>query len=146
MQKKSKSGFTLIEILISLGIFAILFAIGLPLSLDSYRNYILNSETSNLVTLIRRAESLALSNVHNSSHGIYIEEDRIILFEGESYAARNTAFDEEFERAEVVSISGPTEIVFSALESKPNAAVSFVLSNLLNVHRVDVNEHGAIFW
>lgn len=134
------------EVIIVLGIFAILFAVGLPIGLDAYRNYLLNSETINLVSFLRRAQNMSFSNVNEVPHGIYMSEDKFIIFEGASYASRNVSADEDFYRSASVSISGPTEIVFAPLSGNPNIGGSFILSNLLRIQSVEINEQGTIFW
>lgn len=141
-----REGFTFIELVIVLGIFAILFAVGLPIGFDAYRNYLLNSETTNLVSFLRRAQSSAFSNVNGSAHGIYMSSDKFIIFEGASYVARNASRDQEFYRTTSVDISGPAEIVFSSLSGNPNIPSSFILSNLLRIQRIEINEQGTIDW
>ncbi len=138
--------FTLIEVVIVAAIFAILITLGLPVGLDAYRNYLLTSETRNLLSILRRAENHAFSNAHASPHGVAIEEDRFILFQGTSYASRTAAYDEEYLKSGAVTASGTTEIVFSQLSAKPNASATIVLSNELRSQTITINDEGTINW
>lgn len=141
-----EKGFTVVELMIVLGIFAVLFAVGLPIGLDAYRNYLLNSETINLVSFLRRAQSLSFSNRNSSAHGLYLTPDKFIVFEGLNYLSRNASQDQEFYRSTSVQISGPQEIVFSSLSGNPNISGELILGNLLNVQKIEINEQGVISW
>lgn len=143
---KTLAGFTLIEVLIVLGLFGVLFGISLPISLDSYRSYILTSETKNLLSVVRRARSLAIANDHGISHGVSLESDRFILFQGSSFAGRDSAFDENYPRSPSVTITGFDEIVFSQISGLPNVTTTITLKNDLNEQTISINEYGTIFW
>ena len=141
-----RQGFTLVEVLIVLGLFGVLFGIGLPISLDSYRSYILTSETKNLLSVMRRARSLAVANDHEISHGVSLENDRFVLFQGLSFAGRDPAFDENYPKSPSVTITGFGEIVFSQISGLPNATTTIILKNDLNEQTISINEYGTIFW
>lgn len=139
-------GFTLIEVVMVLGILGVVFALGLPVGIDAYRNYLLTSETRKLVSVLRRAEEFALSNKNEDSHGIFLEENNFVLFKGVSFGSREGAYDEDYPREPSISISGFTEIVFSQLSGKPSATATVVLSNGLTSQSIDINEEGTISW
>ncbi len=139
-------GFTLVETVIVLGILGLVLVIGFPVGLDAYRNYLLSSETRNLVSILRRASELAFSNKNESNYGVYLDSSRFILFKGSSFVSRDTAFDEDYPREPSITVSGFTEIVFSQLTGKPNATATIQLSNSLTSQLIDINEEGVIFW
>lgn len=139
-------GFTLVEVVIVLGIFGLILAIGLPVGIDAYRNYLLTSENRNLMSVLRRAEEFAFSNKNESDYGVYLEGNNFVLFKGSSFAGRDENYDEEYPREPSVLIGGFTEIVFSRNSGNPNATATIVLSNNLASQSIDINEEGAIFW
>ncbi|HXF44332.1 MAG TPA: prepilin-type N-terminal cleavage/methylation domain-containing protein [Candidatus Paceibacterota bacterium] len=142
----ARSGFTVIEIAIVIAIFGIIIAIGLPIGLDSYRNYLLTAERRNLLSILRRAESFSFANKNAAPHGVFMDEDGFVLFQGESYALRNPAYDEEYLKSGAVTSSGTVEIVFSPVSGRPNATATIVLSNGLRSHVININEEGSIDW
>lgn len=143
---KRLPGFTLVEIAVVLGILALILVMGLPFGIDTYRNYLLTSETRNLVSILRRAQEFAFSNKNESSYGLYAADGEFILFKGDSFAGRDAAFDEKYPREPSIAVSGFTEIVFSKLSGKPNVTSTINLSNGLTSQTVEINEEGVIFW
>lgn len=141
-----KNGFTLIEIVFTMAIFAGLVALALPVGLDSYRHYLLTSETSTVLNFLRRAQALAFGNDHTSGHGLAIQNSKYVLFQGVSYASRNPSFDEVYGRSTDITITGPSEIDFSAVSGTPNASSTFVFSNGAGTSTISVNNEGTINW
>jgi len=139
-------GFTLIEILFTIAFFTVLVALALPVGLDSYRHYLLTSEASAVLNFLRRAEALSLSNDHASAHGLSIQSNQYVVFQGASYASRNASFDEVYPRSSDVLITGPTEINFTAVSGNPNASSTFIFSNGAGSRSISVNEQGTINW
>jgi len=146
MEDKSGAGFTIIEVVIVFAIFGMLLAIGLPIGLDAYRNYLLTSEVRNLLSILRRAENQAFANNRASPHGLSIQTDRFVLFQGSSYALRNQDFDEEYLKSGTVTTSGTAEIVFAQISGKPNASATIILSNGLRSQTITINDEGTINW
>ena len=145
-QVKSQKGFTLLEIMIVIGLFALLVGISIPFGLDVYRSYVLISETRNMVSFLRRAETLSFTNTRNDSYGVMIMNDRFVVFRGASFATRDTAFDEEYLRSPLVTVSGIAHIVFAAVTGRPDIMGTTTFSNGVNEQTVFINEHGTLFW
>ena len=145
-QVKSQKGFTLLEIIIVIGLFALLVGISIPFGLDVYRSYVLISETRNMVSFLRRAETLSFTNTRNDSYGVMIMNDRFVVFRGASFATRDTAFDEEYLRSPLVIVSGIAHIVFAAVTGRPDIMGTTTFSNGVNEQTVFINEHGTLFW
>lgn len=141
-----KEGFTLIEIGIVFAIFALIAGLGLPLGIDAYRNYLLTSETRNIISILRRAENLAFSNSYNSAYGISFQPDRFVIFQGESYATRNSIFDENYLKTTGITASSTPEIIFSPLSGLPNSSTTIILSNGIRSQAVSINSQGVIDW
>lgn len=112
-------GLTLIEILLIVGIMAILLAISLPLGLDFYKNQQLESQARGISQTIRRAQLKSMSGEIDSSFGVYLTNDNYILFKGDSFLTRDSQYDEVFELPEVITLQGLSEIVFLKLEGIP---------------------------
>ncbi len=139
-----REAFTLIEVLISLTLTALLARAGIPLVMDSYRTYLLASEVRTAVSIMRRAESFAMSNQGQSAHGVRILADQFLLFRGASYASRTQAYDEAFPRLSGITISGPDEVVFASVSGLPSATGTIGLSNGPKSANITVNSQGSI--
>lgn len=145
MFQDSKNGFTLLEILISLGIFLLILGATTPFTFQFYRRYQLDSDRSTLIGLLRQARTLSLNGQGGIDHGVYIASSQFTLFDGASYAARTVANDYTVDHFEAVAIAGPSELVFRSLSGK-TASVSFTLDNLAKKSKIYVNTEGRIDW
>lgn len=134
------------ELVIVTAIFAVVLAFGLPIGLDSYRNYLLTSEARNLVSVLRRAENLSLANNGGLPHGVAVEAGQYVLYEGVSYAARNPSFDENYPRVSLVTVSSTPEINFTNLSAQPSVTGTIVLSNGVRSLAITINDQGVILW
>ncbi len=143
---KRESGLTIIEVVIVIALFGLLIAVGLPFGIDSYRNYLLTSETRNAVSILRRAQNLALANTYESSYGVALQEDGFILFQGTSFVSRNPGFDETYIRSSSITVSGLDEIVFLQISGSPIVSATTTLSNGVTSQKIYINEHGTLYW
>lgn len=139
------SGISFIEILLVVGILTIIFSIGLPVAVNFYLDYQLDSETALFVSLLRHARNLALINNNESDHGIFIAANDFVLFQGSSYAARDQAQDQDFGRNSAISISGPSEAVFSALSGQVASSTFTISDNRSRTKTVGVNPGGLVY-
>lgn len=142
--KKSQKAFTLIEILLVIGIFSILAILTLPLSLDFYKKYQLDVYTQEIVQALRRAQLKSMSVEQDSRFGIYLTEGNYVLFRGNSYAARELQYDEIFDLPKIINTSGLREVVFTKVEGLPSIAGGIVLSNNIENKTIFINSLGRI--
>lgn len=110
------NGLTLLEILIVVGIIAVLTSLSLPLGLDFYRSQQLEAQSQEIVQTLRRAQLKAMSVEDDSSFGVYFTDDNYTLFKGGSYTTRETQHDEVFNLPLILTLNGLSEVVFSKLE------------------------------
>ena len=120
---RNGNGFTLIEILITIGIFAVIATIGLIISLDFYRSYAFRSEESTIVSILQKARSQSMDNIDQVRHGVHFQADplKYILFECASgtpqcsdYSGADTSRDLVIDPAYGSTVSGvPFDVVFS---------------------------------
>ncbi len=141
-----KKGFSIVEVIIGLALFALIVAIGVPISLNAYLNYLLNSEARNYVSILRRAQSFSFANTAGNPHGVAFLPDRFVLFRGTSYAARDAAYDEIYYISGGVEVSSAPETVFSSISGIPNLSGTSTFSNGRQTYSVYVNPQGTIYW
>jgi prepilin-type N-terminal cleavage/methylation domain-containing protein len=137
-------GFTLLEILLVIGIISILLILVVPISLDFYKNQEIETQTQFLIQTLRRAQLEAVSGELDSPFGVSISSQNYTLFKGNSYMGRDTRYDEIFDLPEIIQPSGISEVVFSKLEGKPSVTGNIILSNNSNTKIININLLGRI--
>ena len=96
--KVSRSGFTLVEMLIALSILFVVGCVGFLIVPGIYKAQVVVSERDTLVEVLERARAKALGNVRQSDHGLFVDSQDYVLFEGSSYVERYAQYDERFSR------------------------------------------------
>lgn len=136
--------FTLIEIIIALGILGLLVSLTLPMGMNFYRIQQLESSSQEIMQTLRLAQQKAVFQERDSSFGVYFSPSAYILFQGASYGSRNTEYDESFNLPSVLSLSGLPEVVFSKMEGKPSSAGNIVLTSASGIRTININELGRV--
>jgi len=113
---KNSSGFTLIEVMIVIGIFAVIVGSGMVFSFDSYRGYLFRSEYTGVAHIISKARNQAVNNFSEDQHGVYFDDvnHKYVLFIGDAYD-EDDGRNEDFPMSEAFNIDGITTIVFEQL-------------------------------
>jgi len=146
MKHFKSEGVLLIEILVVIGILAILTGIGLPIGFNIYRQYILSSEQKLFLSVLRRAESLAMANSYQSGFGVAIQPGQLVIFKGSAFTDRDASFDEVYLRSASVNATGTMEIAFAQISGSPVAPASITLSSASQSKTIIINAHGMISW
>lgn len=145
-----RNGFTLIEIVVVLGITTMLASVLLFADMTTYKSSSLREERERLVTLLERARAQAMTNVHQSPHGVRITAGGYVQFEGDSFATAHHDRDVTMQTVYpvVFANSSPNEIVFSQLSGDANYEGDIVLSdpNSRATAVFSINHEGAISW
>lgn len=145
-----RKGFTLVEIMVVIAIMAMLFGIGLFMSFDFYRFYLLSSERDIAVGALEKARSRALANFFETSHGVHVDQDNYWIFRGSVYVA-GASTNEKIPGNTSVQKSGITDIVFDELTGVPTPACTpECLLTLTEGARppktISINNEGRINW
>lgn len=133
----------MIEVVMVMGILAIFFAAGVPVTLSLYQTYQLNVEQTTFGAVLVQARSLAMANVSNAAHGVYIDASDFVLFEGGEYETRDPADDVLFDRVDAVAVTGAEEIVFDQLSGR-TASTTLTLTSSAGTRFIYINEEGRI--
>ncbi|MDP3901795.1 MAG: prepilin-type N-terminal cleavage/methylation domain-containing protein [bacterium] len=141
----NRRGITLLELIVVLGLLAIIFMIGLPTGIDFYNTYQFRAEINTVASLLEQARSKALTNNNESNWGFYIDYENFVIFEGDSYAERDVAEDRIFDRADTVNISGPGELVFEQLSGRV-ASSTLTISDYRRSVNIFINSEGAVWY
>jgi prepilin-type N-terminal cleavage/methylation domain-containing protein len=150
---KNNKGFTIFELILVIAIFAIIFSSTAIVFGNMLNENRLASKGYEIVQSLREARTNAVSQKENSKWGVYLETstapDRYIVFKGDSYASRDSAFDQTviFSSSVIFSnidISGGNEIVFGKRSGETENIGSFDLVTENERFNVTVNRLGLI--
>lgn len=116
--------FTLIEVLIIIGILIILIAITFPAFLFFRKDSDLNNSAQQVINTLRFAQNKTLASEGDSQWGVYFDisgdPHQYVLFKGENYLARDVFFDEIHDLPSSIEIfeinlEGESEVIFHRL-------------------------------
>lgn len=152
----NKSGFTLIEMMVAIGILIAIFSFGIFLSINSYKGYIFRSEKSVLISVLERARSRAINNMFESNHGVCFVSPNYIIFIGNS-CITGQATNEIIPANTSLSMSGLSEsspVVFEQLSGKLVPQISpFSQEYIITLEQegrtpetITINNEGRVNW
>lgn len=140
-----RAGFTLIELLLSISIIGLLVGLSAPVYETFVRRNDLDLTAQSLVAALRRAESYARAVNGDAAWSVEIQTATITLFQGTSFASRNTAFDETTAIPATTVPSGLSEVQFAKLSGTPNATGSITLtSTTSDIRTITINAKGMV--
>ncbi len=129
----TRTGFSIIEVLLTLGILTIMAAVTLPM----YRNYTINSELNatadEVLQSLHRAKLLSELNEHDAGWGVAAAEG--VLFQGGVFASHSANFDEVFGIPETITVTGLLEVSFEKLTGSPSATGTIILTAINGAER-----------
>lgn len=143
--KERERGFTLIEMLLSVGIIALLAGMSLPLYQSFDTRNELDITAQSLASALRRSQVYARGANDDSQWGVRIQSGAITLFKGASFAGRDATYDEVTVVSPSTAVSGMSEVLFVKLSGAPNTTGSVTLTNVNNETRtVTINAKGMV--
>lgn len=123
----SDAGFTLIEVLVIIGIMAILMILALPVYRSFQDESDLNNSTEEIINTLRIAQNKTLASEGASQYGVYFDTSipyQVIMFKGENYTTRDSSFDkinklpDNIEIYEINLAGGESEVVFNRINGE----------------------------
>lgn len=141
-------GFTLLEILLSIALIAVLAGISLPVSQQFQQRSDLSRTATTIAQTLHRAQVLAQSSDHDSAWGVGVDpanSNAIVLFSGTSFTSRDQALDETTDMSDTISVSGTGEVVFQKFSGVPAFPSSMTLTQTNGQSiTIAINEKGTI--
>lgn len=144
MKYACRRGFTLIEfiLVVSLVIFVGLLA-------DSFYGRFLFSQEQRIVqdaveAGVTKARTYAMAGKRGSAWGVTVQGQRLILFQGETFASRDSSVDETFDIHPTVHISGLNEIVFDRPSGIPASGATIIISGSDGSKTLSLNAYGVL--
>lgn len=131
-------GFTLLELLLSVSILAILVAITAPILIAFQRNNDIDLTADTLSQVLRRAQILSQAINNDDSWGVKIDNNNIILFKGNSFIGRNQNYDETFSTSNSITFSGINEIIYNKFSGDTTGG-SIIMTNTTENKNISIN-------
>jgi|GEM_PF-627111 len=133
-KQRFNRGFTMVEMLVVVGLIALITALGLSMSMDSYRRFSFRNDRDAAVAALQRARAQAINNVclgaacsDGKRHGVYFDNTahQMVIFQGDNYVTRETAVDEiiKFESS-TTQVNPVAEVVFDQLSGSNHSGGS----------------------
>ena len=149
----ARGGFTLFEVVIVMAFIAVVGGFSMFMSMDTYRGYNFHTERDLAIAALQHARAQAIGNICNGAgcatgkpHGVSIQADKFVIFQGSSYAARDVSQDATIPANSTVAHSGQTEIVFAQLSGNVGVPGSITFSDPGRSSNITVGAQGQIFW
>lgn len=125
-----KKGFTLVELLLIIGILIVLIALAFPAFRYFQKESDLNNSAEEIINTLRLAQNKTLASEEDSQWGIYFststDPHQYTLFKGANFISRATSSDEiqklpkSVEIYEINLVSGGSEVVFNRVRGETN--------------------------
>jgi len=152
LNKKNK-GFTLVEIIIALGLMSIVVALGLFASFDLFRGSSLASERDVIVSILQRARSESLNNINQTRHGVHFTgvkpNLKYVLFEcnpaPQCSSYTPSSADATTTSSYGFSITTPADIIFAQLTGTSTDA-TITMADGRSTSTITINSEGRINW
>ncbi|OGY45138.1 MAG: hypothetical protein A2729_00075 [Candidatus Buchananbacteria bacterium RIFCSPHIGHO2_01_FULL_39_14] len=143
------AGFTIVEILIILGVLAIVATLSLPFIQSFQVSSDLTTYSEQLTQTLRRAQQKAMAGQNNSAWGVYFNngQKKVILFKGVDYGSRDSDFDEEISYPPSFSVNTDFSglIFFNLYRSSPSVGGIVTITSQNNESKnITINELGII--
>lgn len=142
----NKRGFTLIELVVVMGILAAIMSLGLLMSMDVYRGFSYRNERDVVVSMLQKARSRSMNNINQTPWGVCYVAPHYIVFKG-TVCTPGSASNETLPASPSAAIAGLylPGVVFTQLSGTTTATTTSITQNG-KTSAVSINYEGTIIW
>lgn len=140
-------GFSLAEMVLVIGIFALIAAAAMPLGLRQLNTTRAKSEAVSMVSIISLAQNNANAGIGDSNWGVFFETDSYTLYSGDTCCGTD-ATEYTFENGsyiESVSLTTDDSVEFVSESLKPNSYGDIVINENGITKTISINSEGLIY-
>lgn len=116
-------GMSLMEILLSISVLALIAVISVPVSVGWYRAYNLNAEVDKMWFVLATARARAQTNMQNQPSGVWFGEHAYVLFSGDTYDVNSSSEDNFILDGSIRITSTQNPIVFQNISAYSTGGV-----------------------
>jgi prepilin-type N-terminal cleavage/methylation domain-containing protein len=137
-------GFTLIEILLVVGLMTIIMGLTLPISASLIQQNNSENAQESFSTALRTAQTYSRNNHHDDNWSVKINTSEVVIFKGNDYINRDQSYDEKFPISQSVTKSGVTDISFEKSTGQPDISGVTTFSSGVFSETVSINSIGTV--
>ncbi|MDP3724312.1 MAG: hypothetical protein Q8R11_01620 [bacterium] len=134
----------MLELLLVSSILGILAALSIPVGRTLLLQNDLRLAAVSAIQSMRRAQVLSQASDSDNSWGVSVQPGAITLFQGSSFASRNTPLDEATILPSTIAVTGLTEVVFDRFTGTPQQTGTLTLSNETTTSVLTLNAKGMV--
>lgn len=145
----TKSGFTIFELVIVIGIIAVISLFTISFAPKTINRVELYTTTKEVVQAIKSSQNNSRNNFQNQNNGIYFTNQNYTIFSGNSYNPLNET-NQTTELPNGVSISNiqlggsNTTIIFEKFTGQPDTTGTITIGNANNYTTISLDNNGLI--
>lgn len=158
LPRAQSRGFSMVEIIITIALLALLVALGLFMSMEAYRGATRRSERDVIVSMLERARSRAMANIDESEWSVCYDDaaEDYVISKHPTTCDDSTAYDRVEANAVVVAdsdmseLTKPNRILFERLTGNVVAAspteIEITVRQASKEEPITINYEGRINW
>lgn len=143
-----QKGFTLMELIIIIGLTIILAALVTPLYNNIQSQAQLDDDLALLVQTLRQARTSSVSGEQGTSWGVYFTSSSFTFFQGTDYSSRNQSYDISYDLSTAVTLTEDfigEELIFAKYSGTPGQTGVITLNHAVEgIRQISVNELGIV--
>ncbi len=125
----TRSGFTLVELLIVVGMMAVFAGLAATVSFPAIRNAEFDRVRETVRSELVAAQADTIAGTLDSAWGVAFSANAITRYKGMSYATRSTTYDHTTSFGDGVVLSGTTDIGFNRPTGLPTSTATIVMTS-----------------
>ena len=130
IHNSTQKGFTLLEVLLSLALVALLVGVSLPIYYTLFAKNNLDIAKNQVAQSLGRAAFLSSASDGDMTWGVKVLLGSVIVFKGTDYTtSRDASYDEEYSTSTAVIPSGLAEIIFDKMTGLPKTIGTIILTS-----------------
>lgn len=139
-----RPAFTLIEILVVIGLMGMIMLFTLPVGMETLRQHEFLNARESLRRTLTTAREDAFAGTGGAAWGVAIIGNDLVRFQGNSYLSRNASYDVTVPLGALVALTGPSEVVFTRPDGFPATPATLALTDGRRTATTTVNALGTI--
>ena len=143
-----RRGMMLAELLVVVALMALIFAMATPLYARLHSSTQLREATRELMHTITLARTRAVARMNDAVHGVYVQHTQYTLFQGATYAGRDTSYDRVTLVEPAVTLTTTLtgdEIRFSRGLGAPHATGTITLTHAIHgTQTITIDNFGSV--
>ena len=152
MEMNDRRGITLVELLVSIAILALVMSVSVSAFGRFTGERTLGTESSRVSALLGEARSRALSSIGGSQYGVQFDSDRAVLFEGTTYDDdaednKEVLFNARVTISDISLEGGGDDVVFERISGRTSqyGSITLVLSGSAGTADITIEESGVAY-